>query len=57
MRFEQIRPFVRFARIFSPAAANCGHFVVMRDCRLLLLHSGASSSRNCSLATQLTQGD
>lgn len=43
MRFDQIRPFVRFARIFSPAAANCGRFVVMQDCRLFLLHSGAST--------------
>ena len=40
MRFDEIRPFVRFARKFSPTPANCGHFVVMRDSRLFLLHEG-----------------
>jgi len=38
--FHQIRPFVRFARLYRPSPANCGHFAAMRDCRLFFLHEG-----------------
>ncbi len=57
MQFEQLRPYVRFARVFSPAAANCGHFVVMRDCRLFLLHSGASSIATDGREYAMAPGD
>lgn len=43
MLFQEIHPFVRFARKFSPSPSNCGHSVVARDCRLFYLAAGAAA--------------
>lgn len=40
MQFEDIRPFVRFARSIGLSAANTGRLTVARDCRLLMVQSG-----------------
>ena len=47
MYFHEIRPFVRFARLFMPGPSSCGHAVIARDCRLFLLQSG-----QCTMLTE-----
>ena len=47
MYFHEIRPFVRFARLFMPGPSSCGHAVIARDCRLFLLQSG-----ECTMLTE-----
>lgn len=44
MRFEQIRPFVRFVRSIRPSADGDSRFVVARDCRLMLMQAGRQTA-------------
>lgn len=57
MLFEDVHPFVRYAQMFSPSAANFGQFVIRHDSRLFLLHTGRAAIASGGREYAMEPGD